>query len=66
MNEQMLVALRSLPREKLEDLVIRAMTDLRLGRAESAANSHFLAMLLGFCVGTFVVASGFFVGAGLR
>lgn len=66
MNEQMLVALRALPREKLEDVAIRAMSELRVGRAERAANSQFLAVLAGFCLGTIVVAVAFFTGAGLR
>lgn len=66
MNEQVLWAVRSLPREKLEDLAIRAMVELRTGRIQRAPHSYFHALFFGFVLGTLIAASGFIAGAALR
>jgi hypothetical protein len=66
MNEQVLSALRNLPREKLEDLANRAMAEVRISRTERAPNSYFYAVLSGFVLGTIIAVSGFVIGASLR
>ena len=66
MNEHMLSAVHSLPRQRLEDLAIRALTEVRFNQRETTPNAYFLAVLTGFSMGTFVTAVGFLVGAALR
>lgn len=66
MDEQVMVAVRSLPRLKLEALAVNAIADARRGREESARNSHFQVALAGVLLGGILAAAGFIAGAAFR
>lgn len=66
MNEQMIESLRRLPRHRLEELAIRALTELRAGREDRSLSAYFQAMLTGLFIGSLIAAAGFTIGAALR
>lgn len=55
--------LRELPRETLEDMALRAASELRALRADHAANRLLLWCCLAFVAGAGVSAAGFIAGA---
>ena len=66
MDDQVLSVLRGLPREKLEDVAMHAMAELRMSRFEGAPSFFFAVLLSGLILGTAIAASGFAIGAALR
>jgi hypothetical protein len=54
-----------MPRDQLEEFAIRALLRLRSERQEALTGNLFVAVLIGFLLGTIVAASGFFLGLGL-
>lgn len=59
-------SLRELPRERLEDIALRAMVELRGLRQDGRPNSYFIAVSGGFAFGALVAAAGFLIGAAMR
>lgn len=66
MYEQMIESVRRLPRQRLEELAIRALAEVRAGREEHSPNAYFHAMLAGLFIGTVIASVGFAIGAALR
>jgi hypothetical protein len=66
MSDQVILQVREMSRESLENLVLQSMTQLRLRRQEVRATESFVGILLGFVVGALVAASAFSVGALFR
>ena len=58
--------LREMPRERLEDLALRAALELRNLRQEQVPNRVFLACCYAFMAGAVFAAAGFATGALLR
>jgi hypothetical protein len=65
MKESVFQAVRHMPRDELEKFAIRALLQLRSNRGEIESGNLFLAILMGFLLGTIVAASGFLLGLGL-
>ena len=66
MKEQVLSAVRELPRHHLEHLAVRALAELHEKKQEAATYSYFMAVLTGVMFGGAVAAAGFIAGALLR
>ena len=62
MNEQLLAAVRGLPRQRLEDLTIRMMSELKHVHEDASPNTYFLAVLMGFISGATTATAGMIVG----
>jgi hypothetical protein len=66
MSDQVILQVREMSRETLENLVLQSMTEWRLRRQENRVTESFVGILLGFVVGALVAASAFSVGAYFR
>ena len=66
MSDQVILQVREMSRENLENLVLQSMTQWRLRKQEIQATESFVGILLGFVVGALVAASAFSVGAFFR
>lgn len=66
MKEQVISAVRELPRHHLEHLAVRMVAELHEKRQEAATYSYFMAVLTGVVFGGAVAAAGFIAGAMLR
>lgn len=58
--------LRELPRERLEEIALRAAIELRMARLHEKPNLFFYAVLGGFALGAMIATAGFLVGAAIR
>lgn len=65
MRDTSFFTLRRMSRDQLEEFAIRALLRLRSERQEVLTGNLFVAVLIGFLLGTIVAASGFFLGLGL-
>ena len=65
MIERAFETIRRLPREELEEFAVRTALQVRMERRESSAADYFVAVIIGFMLGTLVAVSGFLVGAGI-
>jgi uncharacterized membrane protein YheB (UPF0754 family) len=60
MSDQVILQVREMSRESLENLVLQSMTQWRLRRQELQATESFIGILLGFVVGALVSVGAFF------
>ncbi len=66
MSDRMVEGVRELSRERLEELTVQAIIRIRQDKQERSRNAAFLAVLMGFMLGSLVVAGGFVAGVAFR
>ena len=66
MSDRMVEGVRELSRERLEELTVQAIIRSRQDKQERSRNAAFLAVLMGFMLGSLVVAGGFVAGVAFR
>ena len=66
MSDRMVEGVRELSRERLEELTVQAIIRIRHDKQERSRNAAFLAVLMGFMLGSLVVAGGFVAGVAFR
>jgi hypothetical protein len=55
--------LGDVPRERLEEMAVRAIIEVRNLRRREQSNTYFQAIGAGFAIGAFVATAGFLFGA---
>ncbi len=66
MSDRAFEGVRELSREHLEELTIQAIIRIRQDKQERSRNAAFLSVLIGFMLGSLVVAAGFATGVVFR